>query len=617
MKISRCVAVLMAICVVLSLGAVSGSAAESVDEVLQRLAGLPFDEFAEASYRALLARDPEGATMMGLTDLLNLRHDRLTDVSPAYVLETQRLESGILDLLAGYDRASLSEEGAVAFDVYEWLLATNVAGHPFAFHNYPLCGFLTFGYAGALLDLFTETHPLETVENVEDYISRVEAVPAKVGQILEAMNHRESLGFLTPRFLIEPALEVVEDLLGPGSGYRSLLSQINIERSDAFRYFAEGLEALEDLSEADRESLLAAGRTAFEDAYAPALWDLKAFVEDLVDRAPADGGATAMPEGDAFFAWQLGRQTSTDLTPQEVHELGRSQVDRVLEEMRDAFAALGYDRDAPMSELRDAMDAADRWLSSTSSSGRAAILAEFERIKDETNAAIAPYFGLWPDQDVAFAFSPPSVGINYYNTPALDGSRPGTYYISGRGISFAAMPGTFHHEAIPGHHFQLTIAVGLDIPLVQRVIDINAYTEGWALYCERLTYDLGLYEDAPYANLRRLDLELMRAARLVLDTGIHWLGWTREEAAAYMEDIRGYPRGVYVGGMSRYYVLPGQASTYMIGKLEIERLRDKARSDLGDAFDLARFHDAILGYGTLPLAVLEDIIDAYVRQATP
>jgi len=174
----------------------------------------------------------------------------------------------------------------------------------------------------------------------------------------------------------------------------------------------------------------------------------------------------------------------------------------------------------------------------------------------------------------------------------------------------------FHHEAIPGHHVQLTLAMEQEMPLLMRFVSFNGLVEGWALYCERLMYDLGMYEGKPLDNLARLDLELMRAARLVIDTGIHAYGWTRSEAAAHVEDLRGWPRGSFVGTIDRYVILPGQGSSYMVGKLVIESLRDQAHEALADAFDLASFHDVVLGTGGIPLEILEALVGQYIADAS-
>jgi len=584
-----------------------------VDEAIARLEGLSYVEFLDASYRELLLRDPEAVTALGLSERFGVRNDRLTDVTPAYVRETQRLEAAILKLLETYDRSALSVEETLWFDAYTWYLEVLVDEHPFAFQDFPLNGLLTFCSIGQLNDTFTDSHPLRTEEDAVDFIARLEAVPTKVEQVIESIEYRESIGVHTPRFLLESALGAIYDTLGPGSAYRVRPSSLSVDRVPAYRRLSEQLAANEGLSVWRRDELLTEAYTLLESSCIPALWDLRTFVTDLAASAPEQGGATLLPDGADLFAHQLVRQTSTDLTAQEVHALGLVEVERVVTEIRSAFANLGYDSNAPFSELWAALDARDTVIR-----GEEAILEEFQRIYAETEAAIEPFFGLWPGEDVAFAFSPPGVQLNYYSGPPLDRSRPGTYYISAGGsFPLSAMPVTFHHEAVPGHHLQTTIAVDLDLPLFMRILDVNGYIEGWGLYCERLTYDLGLYRNLPLANLNRLGLELTRAARLVVDTGIHSLGWTREEAAAYIEDLRGYPRGAYVNAMDRYYVIPGQASSYMIGKLTIERLRDRAREALGDAFDLAAFHDAVLGHGAIPLGLLEKVIARFIAHTTP
>ena len=329
---------------------------------------------------------------------------------------------------------------------------------------------------------------------------------------------------------------------------------------------------------------------------------------ELLSLAPAEGGAANLPDGEASLAYAIRHHTTTDLSPDEMMALGQSEVDRVLGEMRDIFASMGYPHDAPIRDLwnmayADADVPADfDWME------------EYQRIYASTEEAIAAAFDLRPSVGVEIHQAPTGTAVNYYIEPAHDGSRPGIFYAqpSSRASDVYGMPVVFHHEAVPGHHFQLAMMQELDLPLFRRIEMPTSSGEGWAVYAEGLLSDLGFYEGNPLGNLERLNLELMRAARIPLEMGMHNLGWTHAEGAAYFADVMGYPVEPIVNLMARYVGYPGQGSSYTVGLLKIRELRQRAMDALGDAFDLRDFHDALLGDGALPLVLHERLMDDYI-----
>lgn len=588
-----------------------------VDAALTRLEGLPLDEFFEASYRELLLRDPELVTARGLSGYYGVRDDRLTDISPAYVAATHALERGVLELLRSYDTSQLSREEAVYRATYEWFLEDLVRLQPYVYHRYELTGFLSFGIPGWLGDLFARMHPLGTRAEVEDYLARLAQVGWRIEQLIEFVEHQKSLGIETPGFMLRSCRAVIERMLGVENQRFRAASDVPVSWVVAYQSFDSRLGEVGELTAEEQDAYREEARGLFRDVYIPAFWRLRGFVTDLLDGATAQGGATSMPDGEAYFDAILRSETSTDLTPDEVHRIGLREVERIQKEVRDQFDALGYADTLSLSERWERARSEDTYHDGSTAAGFESILAILEGYRERTEELIEPHFNLWPSQNVEMLQAPPGAAANYYTAPAWDGSRPGVFYVASYGSAAESLLlVVFHHEAIPGHHVQLALARELELPMFMRFMTSNGLVEGWALYCERLMYDLGMYEGKPLNNLARLQLELTRAARLAVDTGIHAYGWTREEGAAYFEDVLGYPRGSYLGAIERYVLLPGQGSSYMIGKLVIEDLLRRAQAELGDAFDLADFHDVVLGHGGVPLGILEERVQDYVDEAS-
>ena len=588
----------------------------TVEDTLEGLRGLSLEAFFEASFRALILRDPELVTAHGLADYLGIRNDRLTDISVSHTEDTMALEAGILGILESYDRETLLEPMRTYYDVYAWYLDDLVRGHPYRYHEYLLNGFLTFNVPGWIEYLFSSSHPLQDRDDVEDYLARLAEVPLKTQQLIAGVHHRCSLGIETPGFVLRSTKTKIDTMIGLSGPSVRDPSRIPGTRPPAYQRFAADLEEIAGTSPAQKEAYLIEAETRFAEDFIAPLWEVRGLIDQLLRSPIAEGGATTFPDGEAFFAYCLRHETTTDLTPDEVHQYGLREAERILGEMRDQFAEMGFPRDAPLVELWEMAREQETYYDGRTDAGQATVFAYLEDLYDRTEDTCAPYFNLWPSQRATLIPGPPDAYVNFYDSPAWDGSRPGAFNVAvSNWVGESRLMVVFHHEAIPGHHTQLTVALEQDLPLFMRFFQYNGLVEGWALYCERLMYDLGMYEGKPLENLARLDLELIRAARLVIDTGIHAYGWTRQEAAAYVEDLRGDPRGSFLGAIERYTVLPGQASSYMVGKLVIERLRDEARAALGDAFDLAAFHDVVLGAGGVPLETLEARVDRYIEGA--
>jgi uncharacterized protein (DUF885 family) len=333
--------------------------------------------------------------------------------------------------------------------------------------------------------------------------------------------------------------------------------------------------------------------------------------------ADNDDGFWKHPDGDAAYAYWLRHHTTLDLTADEIHELGLLEVARIQVEMEDLFTELGItgdNLDMKMNQVTFYGGA----MPLRTNDDRQAVLDEYQALIDHAEQNLSDLFDLRPKADVVVepVYAPNAPGA-YYVSPSLDGSRPGMFYVNMTTVNVArhGMPTLAYHEAIPGHHFQIAIQQELTgIPSFRTGINYTSYAEGWALYAEYLAWEVGFYEDDPYGNLGRLQSELFRAARLVVDTGIHAKGWSREEAIDYMVEIVGYSRTDMTREVERYIVWPGQATAYKIGMLKILELRERAMQALGDDFDIKEFHNLILGNGAMPLEILERVVDDYIAE---
>jgi uncharacterized protein (DUF885 family) len=577
--------------------AATTSTVRSTAAQLADLHGLPFDDFLEASYEVLLLRSPELVTSLGVSEDYGLRDDRLNDLSPEYLDKTQAFEAGILDRLRSYERSALSGEQAVSFDLYEWYLDQKVRGHRFVYHDYPIHDFVN-SYNFRLILFLSEEHTVETVTEAEDYLSRLSQIDVQVAQLLERLRISEDMGVIPPKIIVTRAKATLRNDLGGTDE----LSTIRVARLPLYTSFAERLWGIDGLKESTRVSLLERAAEELEQSFVPAWIALINHLEEIEPLASTDIGVWRLPDGAEYYEWLLRDHTSTNLTAEEIHQLGLREVARVEAELRTAFDRLGYPEDAPLGDLRRRA-ANEAGFLDGSAGGIDTVVSAYADLMAQAESAVRESFNLWPEADVGIV--PESFGGGgYYVAGSVDGSRPGSFHAgAGGSVAVYTMPTITFHEAVPGHHTQIAIAQELDLPTFRRFIQYNAFGEGWALYAERLASDAGLYEDDPYGNIGRLELELLRAVRLAADTGIHSLGWSSETAHDYMnETINGWSHEV-----ERYIVYPGQATGYMIGMQTILDLRDQTAAD--GTLDIAAFHDTILGGGSMPLSVLTAVVE--------
>jgi len=558
------------------------------------LQGLEIDAFFEASYKELLLRDPEAITQIGLNRAWGVGNDRLTDISDEYLRETQRLEAAILALLRSYDRTALTPAQRVTYDAYEWYLEDRAQGIPYMYADYPASFLITTGINEQLLQFFTDIHPVTNKQDAQDYVTRLAQVDDKLEQLVDGLQRREKAGVVMPKFLIPWVLYSV-----------SAIADGEARSTPFYTSFQAKVDALPGLSAAEKEDLSRAAEKEIAASVLPGFRALARALEREQGMATDDAGVWKLPGGAEYYAYTLRHHTTLDLTAGEIHELGLRELERIQAEMRAVFDQLGYPQDADLPQL------IGRVVQESGTYSGGEVAAAYEALIAAAGEKAAPAFDLRPLAGVIVEAGPAG---DYYNPPTLDGSRPGVFYakVTGSKEKFA-MPTLAYHETIPGHHFQIAIAQELPLPAPRRGMQFTAYVEGWALYAERLVYELGFYEGDAYGNLGRLQAEAFRAARLVVDTGIHAEKWGYGQAVDFMVTNTGLPRSMVETEVARYIVWPGQATAYEIGLLKILEVRQKAMDALGEGFDLKEFHNVVLGNGALPLEVLERVVDDWVE----
>jgi uncharacterized protein (DUF885 family) len=559
------------------------------------LKGLPLDEFFDKSFKQLLLRDPQKITKLGIADEIGLRNDQLTNLSDAYIRETQELQTDILALLRKYDREVLPFEQQISCMVYGWYLDDLVCGHTFMYYDYLVHHFLG-GYHHELVQFLTEIHPVTDREGAKDYVSRLSQVGTQVDQVIDGLKRRKKAGVVLPKCIIEMTIDRMDRYIH------------NDGKLSVYTVFEEKVKKI-DIPEKEKQALLEAAAAQIEKSFIPGYRRLLACLESLKAIATDDVGVWKFPKGDEYYKYVLRKETSTDLAPDEIHALGLQEVKRIQKEMRAIFDVLGYPEERLDTLIDRAAAECDTYDISTES-GEDHYIERIETILDDITEKLRTVIGIAPQAELML-FKDLRGGLNFYVSGSLDGLRPGVFHVGmgGDTASEFALRTVVYHEAIPGHHFQVAIAQELDLPLFRNVVGFNGYGEGWAMYAEQLPYELDVYADDVYGNIGRLVLELLRAVRLVVDTGIHAKKWTREKAMEYMSEVFSRPSAVEV---DRYIVLPGQATGYKVGMVKLLALRQKVMDALGDQFDIKEFHNVVLGNGSMPLQILEKVVQDYI-----
>jgi uncharacterized protein (DUF885 family) len=570
--------------------------------------------FYEKAFVTFVLEQPELLTSLGIAEQFGYRRHNahLDDVSIAKTERDFAQWRGYLADLKSYDVATQTPSQRLSTRVLEWFIANQLDGERFRFHDYPVNQLA--GVQSQTPDFLINVHRIGDVRGAEDYLARLGEVGRKFDQVLDGLVARERKGVVPPRFVIERVLVEMRAFAGHPTTQNPL-----------YVHFARKVDALAGLAPADREALLARCAAALESGVVPAYRRLIAFFDGQLARATADDGAWKLPDGAAYYAYRLRSATTTNMTPQAVHDLGLAEVARIEKEMKAILLAQGQLQPGETTaQAMTRLGKDPRFLYPNTDEGRAAALADYTRMIADQLVRSRRVIGLVPKAKIEVRRVPEfkeatSPGA-YYNSPAIDGSRPGIFYANLRNMDEVpkfSMRTLAIHEGVPGHHFQIALAQEQKkVPTFRMVVPFVAYLEGWALYAEWLGTELGVYQDDPFGDLGRLADEMLRAVRLVVDTGIHDRRWTRERAIAYMMEKTGMPEASVVSEVERYIVDPGQACAYKVGMLSIRAARERARAALGTRFDAAAlkdFHDVVLQGGALPLEVLDEQVDAWIR----
>lgn len=561
----------------------------------------------------IIATDPEVRTMLGISDDgLDHLSGQLTDAS----LERREfLRSELARMHAeieAFDRDALAPQQRWSRDLALWMYASQAELMAFEWAPHTTSVYAIdqlFGVPVMLPQFMGNHHTIASETDAEQYVERLQAVGAKLDQLIEVVDMQAAHGVIPPRVALDGLADQIRALTAPDAA-----------DSAFFEPFERGVQALEDLDDDRRQALLASARAAVAGQVNPGYGRLLARVEALKQDMDESRGVWSLPDGDAYYDAALRWNTSTDLGADEIHRIGLAEVERIEGEMDAILAAQGLDQGSVTERILGLADE-DSLNYEDSEAGREELLADIRRLLDELDPLIPQYFGRVPEQPLEVrpvpAYAEASAPGGSYFPPALDGSRPGLFMINLGDVESNtrwSIPTLTYHEGAPGHHFQIALGQTLtDLPFLRRHLNPSAFTEGWALYAEQLAAEMGVYAADPWGDLGRLQAEMFRAVRLVVDTGLHRMRWTPEQAAAYMREKTGMAGTDVRIEINRYLVQPGQACSYKIGHLGMLALRERARERLGEDFDIRAFHDVVLGNGALPLDVLEGVVGQWVE----
>ncbi|MEO6348690.1 MAG: DUF885 domain-containing protein [Aquaticitalea sp.] len=583
----------------------------------------PFNirNFYDKVFVQLALDSPELTTSLGIPLIYDWYKDDLDDISDAKQWESFNKMKEDYATLKSYNFENQSPENQLNTKILSFYVKGIIDGEPFFYHGYPVNQM--FGIQSGLPSMMESAHKLEDESDIKAYISRLSKFDTKFDQLIEGLKISESKGIVPPKFIIKLVLNEMNGFVGAVPDSVSVVDKnaAPITSNILYTNFKTKVDKLTEISKEDKAKFNKEVANEIETTVFPAYKKLIAHYENVYGIATNDAGVWKLPNGDAFYRYQLKQMTTLDLDPEEVHQLGLSEVARIKKEMNAILEAQGYaDSTKTIGEIIQKLNTEERFLFPNTDKGRAMVLAEYNRVLTEASANLDNAFNIRPKAKLEVqrvpGFKEAGQAGAYYNGPAMDGSRGGVFYANLRDVHETVkfgMKTLAYHEGIPGHHFQIAIQSELKgLPMFRTVIPFTAYAEGWALYAERLAWEEGFYKNDPFGNLGRLQAEMFRSVRLVVDTGIHHKKWTREQAIDYMVENTGMTTSDITSEIERYIVMPGQACAYKIGMMKILELRERAKKELGNRFDLKIFHDVVLKNGAVPLTILEEIVQKYI-----
>jgi len=557
-----------------------------------------------------LLDSPEYMTYVGIFDEYNavLKHNQKLSISTLEDGDEEYQDNlNHLSILESYDSLKLTDIQKVTQKIAIFDTENNINEFEnFRYHSYP------FNQIGGnhlgLVEFMTDTHPVRNLREASDYIKRVEKFDESLSANLIWLEEQKNLGIFAPKYVFDHVITQLKELIAYEDSDNPLM-----------QVFARKVDAL-DIDEQKSEELKTALSAVISLDVKSGFKSILGFFESNYEYANTHHGVWSLPEGDAFYAARLRSYTTTDYSAEEIHQIGLSEVDRIGARMKEIFLELGYQVNRPVGEMMNDLNENPDFLYPDTADRKEIVVADYNQMVKEAEEDVKPYFARFPASPVEVRavpeYSEQTAAGGYYQAPALDGSRPGVFYANLYDIkqtpTFGMRTLTFH-EAVPGHHFQIALnQENEDLTLYRKMgYRTSAFTEGWALYSEQLAVEVGMTKNL-YDELGVLQSEMFRANRLVVDTGMHYKRWTREEAMAYMKKTTGMSNTEVRVEIERYIVWPGQATSYKMGMLKILELRKRAQDALGEKFDIRKFHTVVLDQGIVPLFILEDIIDEWI-----
>ncbi|WP_428407103.1 DUF885 domain-containing protein [Hyphococcus sp.] len=586
-------------------GASSGAATEETAQTDSEKINAWFEQQFEEG----VARSPMTQTFLGR----KTNYGEWDNATDEYARETHELEQAALaEMRETFDFDALDPSAQLSYRLFEYEAEQSDRNFAWRNHWYEFSQFR--GPHSSVPAFLINQHRVDTLEDAEAYISRLRGVKTYLAQHQDNAEAQFANGVNPPKWSYPQMIATSQNIIS-GAPFDD-----SGKTSTILEDFNKKVNALE-VSDEVKEDLRAQATDAMLNSVKPAYESLIAMFEEQMETATGDDGAWKLPDGGAYYANRLQQMTTTDMSAQEIHDLGLSEVARIHAEMEEIKNAVGFSGTLQEFFVYMREDPDERFTYPNNDEGREKYLAEATAIIDNMRGRLDELFLTKPEAALIVKrvepFRERSAGKAFYQRPAPDGSRPGIYYANLYNMAdmpIYQMEALAYHEGIPGHHMQLAIAQELeDVPSFRRFGGFTAYTEGWGLYSEYIPKEMGLYED-PYSDFGRLAMELWRAARLVVDSGLHDKRWTREEAIDYLLENTPNPEGDCVKAIERYIVMPGQATAYKVGMLKMLELRGRAETALGDGFDVREFHDVVLRDGAVPLAILEENVDAWIAK---
>ena len=589
--------------------AVASPSVPSADDIAAESARL--NEWFDQKFAETVARSPITQTYLGIKDNYG-EWDDVSDANALKELEIQRAD--IAEMEASFNPDLLDHQAKISWRIAKMNLKQAEEDYKYLHHGYVFDQMN--GVQAEIPAFLINQHQITSKSDAEAYISRLNGVPAYMEQNLENARIALADGIQPPAFVYK---YVLSDAQGVITGAPFDESGKDSPLMGDFRKKVAGLVDAGTVSQEEADELLDEATDALTNSVGPAYEAAIAELGEQAKTASTDDGAWKLPDGDAYYASRLANYTTTDMTAEEIHNLGLAEVARIQDEMRGIMKQVGFE--GSLKEFFDFTRTDPQFFKPNTPEGKAEYLDEATTWIDQMRDDLPTVFNTFPKADMIVKavepFREKSAGKAFYSRPAPDGSRPGTYYANlyrMQDMPTYQMQALAFHEGIPGHHMQIAIAQELTgVPEFRKFGGFTAFIEGWGLYSEYLPKEMGYYSD-PYDDFGRLAMEIWRAARLVVDTGIHDQHWTREQAIQYLMDNTPNPEGDCRKAIERYIVMPGQATAYKIGMNRILELREHAKAELGDKFDIRAFHDVVLKDGAVPLNILEENVDAWITE---